>query len=197
MDELSDPALKAQALLWLAQAQTSDIVSSGSLWEELWQMAQTGDPQGAAWGITLASLARTFTQAGDARAGQAVDLALAAARAETSLLQRADALRQIALAVLSKQPDQARIILHEAEVTARKLEGLRDCGRVLGDISAVWMRLDPAEACHLLSELRYFGRMNYLDAIAQVAPPVIERWGIDLGWQIYQAIQAAERFFEG
>jgi hypothetical protein len=195
MEAISDLALKAQALLSLALTQSSESVSTDSLWEELWQMAQMGDPQGVAWAVTLARMASTFTQAGDARTAQAIDLALAAARSEPSLLQRADALRQIALAVLSKQPDQARIVLHEAEATSRKLEGLRDCGRVLSDIAAVWMRFDPAEACQLLSELHYFGRMNYLAAIAQVVPPAIERWGSDMGWQIYQAIQAGEGFF--
>jgi hypothetical protein len=192
---ITDVGRRALALSSLAANQPAQDQAAEPLWAEVWQMAQQAAAPGAALALALAHLGQHWADISEARAAQAFDQALGAARGEPSPAERVDALTQVALALSRSATEQARQILTAAEEAARRLDGPRAQGRALSRLAAVWLDLDAAQAGRLLADLRRLGRENFLDGVAQIAPGVARLGGTALIGQLFEALEAAEAFF--
>ena len=189
--QIADPGRRALALVLLAQHD-----NAAATWESAWQATEAIHGDSSSLALALAGLAAHWYAQADGRADVALDRAYSAALGATSVIDRVDALIQIAQVVLVNDQAHAERILGEAENLAAEIGSRRGRGRALACIAAAWMDIAPAAACRLLAELRLLGRDNFLDGVAQVAPGVPPHGGPSLLLALAEALEHATTFFD-
>ncbi len=191
--------LRASALVQTARAAEIAGQPAGQLWFEASEAArQALEPvelTGASLAYALAALGEHSVAQQPEQAESYWQAAVRAANSETGDLLRVSALTEIGSSMRAARPEQAVELLDQAARLARQLEGLRDCGRAMSAIAALLLPIHEDAALENLAGLRSLGRVNFLDGLAELLPPAVERYGPDLAWQVVQAVGQAEAFF--
>ena len=194
---ISVVGFKVATLAGIGDALAARNLPADQVRDEAWQVAHEQLPgQGTlALAQGLAHVGKQWAVAGDARATDAFDLAQEVARTEPGAVERVEALIRLAVAMSPSHRDKAQEVLLEAEQAVSRIDDRRGRGRSLSRIAGAWMDLDTGKACRLLAELRWQGRSDFLDGVAQIAQGVGRLGGPALVSAVFEALEEAQEFF--
>jgi hypothetical protein len=191
-DQIIDPAKRI--LAWMGLVDALEGIEQKEILEEAYSLGKSVDQKSAILADGVARLGAIFLSDGDHRAEECFRQAITAARGESSVFKQGEVLCKIAAAIGTNDPIRAKILLEDCADLSLRINGIRARGKILGKCTAVAMNFDPEMACRLLAETRYLGRANFLDAVAQIIEPIVERYGATYAWKLYQVLIDAERF---